>query len=197
MTRKPVDQAAATRTADPRQSIWDAIRDSHDLITLTGLGRATDVHNRTISSYLTCLEAAGYLTAEQTDTGKGWRLARGAAEIHAPRLRRDGTAVTQGAGTTNMWRTMRMLGEFTPRDIACHSTTDTVTVREETAKSYCGMLLACGYLRVTHKAVPGRRQATYRLIRNSGPRPPQIQRVKQVWDPNTRTVYQQSRGGDA
>ena len=42
---------------------------------------------------------------------------------------------------------------------------------------------------MVRKAVPGRSQAVYRLVRNTGPQPPMIQRVRQVFDPNTNTVH--------
>ena len=65
---------------------------------------------------------------------------------------------------------------------------------ENTAQSYCTMLLATGYLRVVQKANPAAsKKAIYRLIRNDGPKPPMIQRVKQVFDPNTGKTYQ--KGG--
>ncbi|MDP2064178.1 MAG: hypothetical protein Q8Q63_03405 [Phaeovulum sp.] len=32
--------------------------------------------------------------------------------------------------------------------------------------------------------MPGRREAIYRLIRNTGPRPPRERRVRAVWDDN-------------
>jgi hypothetical protein len=67
-------------------------------------------------------------------------------------------------------------------------------VTEATAKAYLKMLLACGYLRVTKKAVPKFSQARYRLIRNHGPKPPMVQRVKQIFDPNTREVFRPARG---
>ena len=50
-----------------------------------------------------------------------------------------------------------------------------------------------GYLTCIQKA-NAHRQATYRLTRDSGPLAPQIQRVKQVFDPNSKTVY---RKGEA
>lgn len=50
-------------------------------------------------------------------------------------------------------------------------------------------------LRVVQKASPGHgRKAIYRLIRNTGPLPPQIQRVKHVFDPNTREVHMPENG---
>lgn len=93
----------------------------------------------------------------------------------------------QGSITERLWRGMYMQKEFTYLDLL--DTTST-SISVETAKSYCQMLLATGYLRVLEKADPVRgRIARYRLIRNNGPKPPQIQRVKRVYDPNTREVF--------
>ena len=87
-----------------------------------------------------------------------------------------------------MWRSMRMMAQFTARDLAIHSTTPSVNVSEETAKSYCKMLWRAGFLREIRVSRPGR-ASIFRLIRNTGPRPPMIQRVKRVFDPNTNTVW--------
>lgn len=93
----------------------------------------------------------------------------------------------------NIWRSMRMLKKFSALDLATHSNTDTVKVTEATAQSYCVMLLATGFLTVVQKAAPVEgRKAIYRLIRDDGPKPPMIQRVKQVYDPNTGKVYQKA-----
>jgi len=97
--------------------------------------------------------------------------------------------VTQGGGVENMWRTIRILAEFTPRDIAAHATTDTVRVSEASARSYCGLLHRTGFLRVVYPSRPKKNPAVYRLIRNSGPKAPMIQRVKRVFDPNTNEVF--------
>lgn len=168
-----------------RQEVWDAIRSAADGFSAADLIGASGANRKTVEDYLRCLIPAGVV--EHLDTG-GFRLAddRG---FHAPRLNRQGQPVTQGAGVENMWRSMRGLVQFTPRDLAVHSTTPTVSVSENTAKAYCTMLLKTGYLVVVQKAVPLKRQATYRLVRNTGPKPPQIQRVKHVYDPNTKEVH--------
>ncbi len=144
----------------------------------------TDIPNKTITDYVKRLVAGGYVEehASFAETGR-YVLVRDAG-VHPPRIRPNGQPVQQGKGTENMWRSMRMMKQFTPRDLMAHSTTDTVSVAEDTAKRYCSMLLKAGYLRVIQKAVPRQRQATYKLLRNTGPLPPQIQRVKQVFDPN-------------
>lgn len=84
----------------------------------------------------------------------------------------------------NMWRSMRMMAEFSPTDIAAHSCTDETPVTEADAAAYCRTLVVAGYLRVVRKAIPGQRTATYRLIRNTGPRPPRERRVRAVYDDN-------------
>ncbi len=184
MTGKAGRRPASAATPG-RQEIWEAIRARQDHFTVADLIEVTGANRKTVQDYLRCLAPGGVIQAE----GDGYRLIddRG---FHAPRLNREGQPVTQGAGVENMWRSMRGMAEFSPRDIAAHSTTPDVRVTEPTAKSYCAMLLRTGYLRVLKKAEPtAGRQAVYRLIRNSGPKPPQIQRIKQVYDPNTGAVH--------
>ena len=168
-----------------RQEIWTAIRGFNRDFTLRQLVDATGANRKTTQDYLRCLIPGGIV--EQVSDGV-FRLIldRG---FHAPRLNRLGKPVTQGAGVENMWRSMQKLSQFSWQDVAIHSTTDIVTVSASTAKTYCSMLLKCGYLRVVQKANSHGRPAVYRLIRNNGPLPPMIQRVKQVYDPNTREVY--------
>lgn len=185
MTGKQGRRPASAATPG-RQEIWESIRATPDRFTAQELTASTGANRKTVIDYLRCLTPGGVI--EATD-GDAFRLIDDRGH-HAPRLNRAGKPVTQGAGVENMWRSMRGLAEFTPRDLAVHSTTPDVSVTEWTAKSYCSMLLRTGFLRVIQKASPFHgRQAVYRLIRNTGPKPPQIQRVKQVYDPNTRQVH--------
>lgn len=82
-----------------------------------------------------------------------------------------------------LWTAMRGLKQFTPVDLASHCRAD---LRAEVgeASAYCQSLLKGGYLRVIRTAVPGTRDATYKLVVNSGPRAPRERRVVAVWDPN-------------
>lgn len=187
MSRRPVDVVAKSRDPEGRQVIWDEMRALGGTFTREQINKATMITPQTIGAYIECLVAGGYLERIEGGEVLSWRIVKDCH--HAPRLRRDGSPAKSGGGTENMWRTMRMAGQFTPRDVAAMATTDTVTVAESTAKQYCAKLLACGYLRVVQKAIPGKRQATYRLIRNSGPKAPMIQRVRVVFDPNTNSVH--------
>ena len=194
MTRRPVDQLSEEPKPQGQDGIWVEVR-RLNVFSVTDIVKATDINRKTVSDYIRRLEAGKYVEKHTSfeETNRYALLRDGG--IHAPRLKKDGAPVTMGGGTMNMWRSMRMLGQFTPRDLAMHSTTSSVSVNDDTAKSYCSMLLKAKYLRVLRKAVPGKHQATYKFIRNTGPLPPQIQRVKQVFDPNIRqvTYYPEAR----
>lgn len=88
----------------------------------------------------------------------------------------------------NMWTAMRGLQSFTPTDIAAHASTAAVAVESGVAAAYARALTAAGYLRVARKAAAGGREAIYRLVRNSGPRPPVERRVRAVVDGNTSAI---------
>lgn len=198
MSRRAVTTMAAEGHHDPRQSVWSALaeaarKDPEASFSARQLADRLSLNRKTVSDYLAALAAGGYLARlcgpEASANAALYRLARDAGH-HAPRVRRDGSPVTQGAGTENMWRSMRMLPRFSALDLSVHSTTETVNVSEATAQSYCSILSRTGFLRVVRKADPVKgRKAVYRLVRNTGPRPPMIQRVKQVFDPNTREVH--------
>ncbi|WP_158971947.1 hypothetical protein [Chachezhania sediminis] len=173
-----------------RQDIWEAIQATPEGFTLGHLRNRSLADRKTIQDYLKCLIAAGYVVKHEDLDPPTYDLVKDGGH-HAPRLRADGTPVTQGGGVENMWRSIYMLREFTHVDIAQHATTLSVTVTNETAKSYVSMLLKCGYLKVLRKAEPVKgRLALYRLIRNNGPLPPKIQRVKRIYDPNTHEVFE-------
>lgn len=84
----------------------------------------------------------------------------------------------------NIWRSMRGLKAFTAVDLAAHSNTAEIHVTIEATREYCQMLVRAGYLRIERKGLPGRREAIYRLIQNTGPRPPCERRVRAVFDEN-------------
>lgn len=197
MSRISVTEAAASKEPQGRQPLWEAmVAFKGEPFTITDIFDATYVNRHTIRSYLKSLTLADYV--ERIEPGEGatreeaairFRIIVDPVPFHAPRLNSKGQPVTQGSGVENMWRTMRMLGQFSPRDLAAHATTDLVNVNETTAKSYCTALLKAKFLKVISKARPPHKQAVYRLIKNTGPNPPMIQRTKQVFDPNTKTAY--------
>ena len=205
-TRKPVHLEAQGPKGD-RQSMWEVMRKLHKagqkitVLDVWMLGAEWAPKGR-VRDYVTGLVAAGYLRPVSAERGKTiqYELVKDCG-LEAPRVRKDGTEVTQGRGREQMWRTIKIVGEFSCRDLAQAASTPDFQVAETTAKDYCMMLAGAGYLTTTRKGCPGT-PARYRLVpsRWTGPRAPMIQRLKQLYDPNTGEVVfrrnPQTEGGD-
>ena len=180
MSRQPVDQ----QSTQPRGSehIWNVILglSKEGPMTIADIVLQTNATKDTVREFVRRLEAGGYMERDGEPSSLGrvrYRLARAAREC--PRLRRDGSECPP-TSRENMWRTMRMLDNWTVTDLAHIAWTEETPVKESDAADYVKHLAAAGYLR--------RSGARYRLVRNSGPKPPQVQRIKRVWDPNLKLV---------
>lgn len=207
--RKPVDLIAASANGklSGRDAIWAEIRKQRELFTLRSLRQALDPHQGnnpgSIDSYLTGLLAGGYIAvierrdvAAQHASGlragtqeRVFKLLKDAG-VDAPRVRKDGTPVTQGRKRENLWRSMRIIGEFNYRELATAATTEEHRINERDAQDYVIHLHKAGYLLQTHNAQTAKQLARYRLIpsKYTGPKPPQVQSIKQVFDPNLGQV---------
>lgn len=194
MSRKPIDKQ---QPHECRQAIWAWIREfsesNDNQLPFTARDIDVKLQASTIRDYLNGLEKAGYLSVVRT--GKHLDPARYTlikdTGHEAPRVRKDGTPVTQGIGRQQMWNAMRVLKTFRPIDLAFNSSTDDHRVAENEATTYCSILCKAGYLAAM-------KDGNYFLIPSmwTGPYPPQIQRTKQVYDPNLlRVVWSHIAGG--
>lgn len=213
MARKPAHLEQAGPVPTGRRAIWAAIRAHADGFTRSALVRVTGIHRDTVGTYLRGLEAAGYigrpadLNPPSIPAAPVWRLVKDVG-VEAPRVTRDGRPVTQGLAREQMWRTMRMLkGDWSWRDLAIAASTEAQPVSETDARDYCANLAKAGYLVIVARGkgvgsglgkggtgLPTR----YRFVpaRYSGPRPPMIQRLSTVFDPNLGTVVWQESPRD-
>lgn len=195
MARRRVDEMAALNARVPRgyQGYWQVIRGlarRDELFTLRDVEQATNAQKDTVRDYLHRLERAGIVAREGAGEHGAtlYRLVQDVGPV-APRLRRDGSEVQQGAGQDHMWRAMKMVGDFSAQDLLLAASTDDVRVTLDTAKTYIRHLFHAGYL-ARRAGGKGPVAATYRLkpSMNTGPLAPMVQSVKQVWDPNRREV---------
>ncbi|MEZ5571206.1 MAG: hypothetical protein R3E64_04205 [Halioglobus sp.] len=202
MARKPVHLRPGVHV-DAREAAWAAMRKLKQF-TMEDLQKATKDNYSTLATYVQALAKGGYVEMVGHDT-RGVRTAgiRQRKNInhagifrlikdvgyHAPRVKRDGTPVTQGKGRENMWRVIKVLSEFDWHDLAEAASGKDCAVAPNEAKDYVNTLAKAGYLRTLQKAKPGT-AARYCLIQSrwSGPKSPMIQRVKQVYDPNLGKV---------
>jgi hypothetical protein len=184
MPRKPVNEVSQMRT---RESLWGAIRTMATPWTLNDLKKASKCTVYQCREYVNNLEAAGIVAVvDKQINGCGaikptkiYELVQDRG-VEPPRVRRDGSEVTQGRGREQMWETMRALGSFSAHDIHVFASTDDHGVSKNEAKTYCSLLGRAGYLR--------RDDDKYTLIKRTGPKPPMIQRTKNVYDPNLGEV---------
>jgi hypothetical protein len=188
MPQKPLDKRDPRRSRD---NMWKAMMEL-GTFSVKDISYKTMLHTGTISAYLIGLEAAGYVTVEReqirpNQTKNTYTIVK--RQLETPRVKKDGSEISLGRGTENMWRSMRMIGTFSPADLAAAASTSDAEIKLTTAKDYIKHLLRAGYLAIVSESSPGT-QANYRIIKSkiSGPFPPQIQRVKQVYDPNLQKV---------
>lgn len=205
MPRKPVHLSASAKRPEGRQVIWEAIRKLRKF-KIANIEEATYINESTIKTYVKGLTNAGYLarcdrrelpkTVVQRYEAGWWELVNDVG-VDAPRVTRDGKEVTQGLGREQMWRTMRIIGDFNYRELAVQASIEGQLIKESEAKYYCMFLHRAGYLACVAGATVTS-TARYRLIkaRYTGPRAPQIQNIKQVWDPNTQQVVWQPQEAD-
>ncbi len=170
--------------------LWTQVRELEEFdwqaVSRLGCSRETAVR------YLRHWRDAGKIRVSRvTRNGKRW---------YAPTDRPlPGPQPVSGEATPegNMWRAMRTLRHsFSPVDIAAHANAGGVAVTVEKARAYCRQLLASEHLRVVEMAIPGRREALYRLVEDTGPRAPKPVRLAGILDPNTGG-FSPAKGGAA
>ena len=209
--RKPQDKQGPLES---REAVWQAIR-RLTAFTIADLFGELNVDKNTIGLYVRSLVKAGYLqrmqrrgqaldfdtgpresvsksrpdpmTPEKEDNGTFRTLYRYELvkdSLEAPRVRSDGSFVTQGRGRQNMWRSMQILKRFTLSDLVAGSSTEEHPISWAEAEHYTAYLARAGYLKKAGRGMT----SSYLLVRNTGPKAPMIQRIRQVWDQNLKKV---------
>ena len=158
--RKPVDRMALVGQPNPQEAIWRA---ACTLVEFNRKALGIEIYHQqgrsvsdcTTLSYLQRLVAGGFIhvVREEKLVGaiklKTYRLIEN-PPFDAPRLSKQGKEVTQGKGNENMWRTMRIVGEFDAQSLAIHASTEETQITINAAKDYCKHLYKAGYLSLIH-----------------------------------------------
>jgi len=202
--RRPIDQIAVPGCLTAQEAVWAALRARHlrggTTFTTADLAFDTKLSEGTVRSYVERLLAAKILVAAlrrpRSEAGKQfrhmpYRLVRDVGAI-APRLRKDGSEATNGRSAEQLWRAMKIIGEFNGRDLQLAAGTEAHPVALSYTLQYVKKLLRAGYLKCTakHRGGNGRTLARYRFLpsMNTGPRAPMIQRGGKVFDANLAEV---------
>lgn len=186
--RKPA-QMEMIGGKNARQRIWEVLRQQNgQTFEIYPIARASNADDETVKTYLQCLVAGGYveIVSRKRYSKSTYRLIKDSG-IEAPRLSRKGEPVKQGLITEAIWRTLRILDVLDAAQITSHVAASGHDVALMYVKRYLVSLKKAGYLQVIVVGGPHRLERI-RLVRDTGPRAPQIQRVKTVYDPNLNQV---------
>mgnify|MGYP006286687325 CR=1 FL=1 len=192
MARSPINETRAADLPRDRDALWAEIRERRNF-TFRDLHLDSDMDQRSIRVFLQGLTRAGILERD----GKRYRLVRDMGH-ETPRVRTDGSIVPP-TKSERVWRSIKILGTFTADEIVTACTDETSGPTRSYVRDYLKNLHHAGYLRVAKPSHPGT-LARYALIPAmwTGPKPPMVQRMSQVFDPNlNRVIWRQSPGGDS
>lgn len=146
------------------------------------------VHHRAIMDYVIGLSRAGYLRQDLDQ----FTLVKDAG-VEAPMIRCDGRELRDMREREQLWRTIKMLRRFTADDLAIHASTEEHPISKGSAAYYLDALRLAEYVVVAGRS--GRRALFQLLPSRAGSKPPLIQHVMQVFDPNEgKVVWQAGQG---
>ncbi len=180
-----------------RDAIWYCIRKLKTFSAFDIEVMSTDcvvthnINNATARTYIKSLQKAGFIEALPRKPGvhsrQDYMLVKDIGQ-HAPQVRRDGSLI-RDTKRNQLWRAIRILKKFDAHSLIA-STDNDIAIKYSDAKDYILHLHKAGYLHQIEPAINGHLPAKYSLLSamNTGPKPPQVQRVKQVFDPNLNKV---------
>ncbi|WP_417913701.1 hypothetical protein [Candidatus Electronema sp. JM] len=187
MMKRTPSNAQGKRNA---AGLWEELRRRiGELVTVADLHLATGMDRSAIRDRLNAWNAGGYIAVQRPlppvpNIGCKYSMTKDFGPL-APRVRKDGSQVLLGQGQQRMWVVMRILKSFSATELAVTASTPEHQIADASAKDYCRKLYKAGYLRLGEN---GR----YLLLpsANTGPRAPQVQRSKKVWDVNLQRTME-------
>lgn len=199
-------QDSAKHGKPSRARLWQVLREQkHRFADLGLLADLADVDVGAAKAYLTALCNGKYVAKGENATNRRthkrlYQLINDVG-VDYPRLNKDGTPLLLGQANANMWRTMRMLRQFTTADVVGHASSSSVEITESAARAFIGRLLAAGYLTVTVSPKSlgvgkGTTMGVYLLSKDTGPKPPVWQAINCMYDQNLNEIMWHEEAGN-
>jgi len=175
-----------------RQRAWEELRlrTLHgEAISMPELAAIIDVETLDLRDYISGLIAAGYIAkvrAPKRGIPAAYKVVRDNG-AEAPRVKRDGSPLVKGMAEEQMWRILRSPAgaDITALQLAAYASTPTLTVSELEAQTYLGQLAGAKYIAPLSRRGASQR---WRLVSNTGPKPPMFARIDSLYDPNLSTL---------
>ena len=134
----------------PRQHMWEAIRAinaSPNELTTYAVARKSKQDDQSVRAYFRDMAKAGIVSKVRSlpRLDAEWTLLKDQG-IEAPRVTRGGKVIKLGDGAENVWRALRILGEFTAAEAAVAASINGVSISEFGAHVYLSGLAKAGYV---------------------------------------------------
>ena len=142
----------------------------------------TNIKPITCYDYLNRLVKGGYLKLIEIPAGTANVYELIKFSSYAPSLNKHGVDFPPHKRVF-MWQAMRIVKVFSYKTLCLHASTEHIIVKEYDARSYIKALKKAGYLLEFGEVKTGV-PVIYKLIKNTGTKPPQVKRDKSVYDPN-------------
>ncbi|MEO0861109.1 MAG: hypothetical protein AAFY65_10865 [Pseudomonadota bacterium] len=180
-----------TGATNTQMRAWALLRDAPAPMVGSELGRGVGRAAATVQPWLVEWTRQGHLL--QIGTGP-----RATFEMKGPARRLRQTPDPAPTGELDcadnaeiiqhLWNAARaMRSGWTADNLRSHSPL-AAQITDETLRGFVNLLQRSGYAKRIARGHPGRRADLYRLIRDTGPLPPQERRVRLTYDPNLREV---------
>ena len=188
----------------PRQRCWLAIRNNKDAFNINQIANLSKMKYESAREFVACLNKAKIVEViHETPIHhencvvkqKIYRLVKDIGYT-APQVSKRGEIIKKSSCNKAMWNTLRITqNALNYEELAQLSSNDEIQISQLTAREYLRFLYQAGYLKLVsrYKTTGGKNKFQLFSAMNTGPIPPQIQRAKQVFDPNTNQVMYSER----
>lgn len=174
------------------EQMWDLLRTESDGVLIKTVPRTIQaISYDKAKAWLKALELAGYVAlVDETPMNAvcatyRYKLIKDIGQ-QPPRI--DGKGQVKPPQSVDLiWRSLRILKTCNAHQIVVSGSTPEVTLKISNVRQYLRALYLSGYLKALPLRHP-RALASYQLIKNTGPKAPQIKRGKKVYDANLGLV---------
>lgn len=168
------------------EQVWDLLRVPDASVTVSGICDSIDISYYKAKSLLDSWIKSGHAKRTQGTNPKtsrpqyAYEIVRDCGQ-EPPQVDGKGDAKAC-SGNELVWRTLRILKVCNANQIADCATDSMATLNIRAVRQYLRQLHIAGYLMMVD--APRGQLAVYRLMHDTGPRAPEVQRGKKIYDGN-------------
>lgn len=182
-----MEKIKITNNPNSREAIWQEImRRKDEPLTVNNIVDAIDANREVVRANFRKLKDAGFISVcgKLSSHEVVYKVEK--EQRFAPKLKFNNDVDDSPDNLDIMWRTMKMLRQFSIDELYCNST-HIVKFNKKVCERYVRALKNSGHL---YDLTPSKRKnKKYSLIKNTGPRAPKLTRLETIIDLNTKEVF--------